>query len=137
MRYRALGQSGIEVSTVGLGTWAIGAIHAALDGGVNLIDTAPAYGFGQSEEVVEKAIKGRREKVVLATKCGLWFGDARGSFFFELDGVTVQRSLRPDTIRTSVADDLSFLAGMRRRVRLAGNGPRSLVLVGPKAYVGG
>ena len=88
---------------------AIGAIHSALDAGVTLIDTAPAYGYGRSEEVVGQAIKGRREKIVLATKCGLWFGDARGSFFFELDGVTVRRSLRPDTIRIEVENSLRRL----------------------------
>ena len=85
MDYRALGSSGIEVSAVGFGTWVMGgehwgkaddnqsiaAIHAALDAGVNLIDTAPAYGWGRAEEVVGKAIRGRRDKVIIATKCGL------------------------------------------------------------------
>ncbi|MCA9302981.1 MAG: aldo/keto reductase, partial [Phycisphaerales bacterium] len=46
-------------------------VHAALDAGINLLDTAPIYGFGHSESVVGKAIKDRREKVVLATKCGM------------------------------------------------------------------
>ena len=85
MIYRELGSSGIEVSAVGLGAWAIGgwmwggrddqksiaAIHAALDQGINLIDTAPAYGYGHCEEIVGRAIAGRRNQVVLATKCGL------------------------------------------------------------------
>jgi len=85
MRYRALGSSGIQASVVGLGTFAIGgwfyggadekdsiaAIHASMDKGVNLIDTAPIYGYGLSEEIVGKAIRGKREKVVLATKAGL------------------------------------------------------------------
>jgi methylglyoxal reductase len=85
MRNRPLGSSGIQASTVAFGAWAIGgwtwggadeqesirAIHAFLDAGGNLIDTAPVYGFGRSEEVVGKAIAGRRDKVVLATKCGL------------------------------------------------------------------
>jgi aryl-alcohol dehydrogenase-like predicted oxidoreductase len=77
----------IPASRVGLGTWAMGGfqwggtnddesvrtIHAALDRGVNLIDTAPAYGFGHSEKVVGRAIaeRGKREQVVLATKVGL------------------------------------------------------------------
>jgi aryl-alcohol dehydrogenase-like predicted oxidoreductase len=70
---------------VAFGAWAIGgwtwggadenesirAIHAFLDAGGNLIDTAPVYGFGSSEEVVGKAIKGRRDQVVLATKCSM------------------------------------------------------------------
>jgi methylglyoxal reductase len=83
MDTRPLGKSGIEASVVGFGAWAIGgwtwggadekesinAIHAFLDAGGNLIDTAPIYGFGRSEEVVGKAIADRRDRVVLATKC--------------------------------------------------------------------
>jgi aryl-alcohol dehydrogenase-like predicted oxidoreductase len=86
---RPLGQSGIQASAVALGTWVMGgwmwggadeaecvrAIHAALDSGVNLLDTAPIYGFGQSELVVGKAIKelgaAGRDRVVVATKCGM------------------------------------------------------------------
>ncbi len=85
MQMRTLGQSGIEASVVGFGAWAIGgwtwggadeaesikAIHAFLDAGGNLIDTAPVYGFGRSEEIVGKAIADRRGEVVLATKCGM------------------------------------------------------------------
>lgn len=83
MQMRPLGQSGIQASVVGFGAWALGgwmwggaeeqasirSIHAFLDAGGNLIDTAPVYGFGYSEEVVGKAIADRRDKVVLATKC--------------------------------------------------------------------
>jgi len=85
MKYRKLGNSGIDVSVIGHGTWAMGndffgdideqeaikAIHASIDCGVNLVDTAAAYGQdGASEKVVGKAIYDRRDKVVLATKCG-------------------------------------------------------------------
>lgn len=89
MQRRPLGDSGLMVSPIGLGTWAMGAtvetwgrvddresiaaIHQALDCGINIIDTAPIYGLGHSEEVVGKAIHGRRDEVVLATKCGLLF----------------------------------------------------------------
>jgi len=95
-------------SRVGLGTWPMGGfqwggadddesvrtIHAALDQGVNVIDTAPAYGFGHSEEVVGRAIaeKGNRDRVVLATKLGLErYGDSlyrnssRGQIFRDID----------------------------------------------------
>lgn len=122
MKYRPLGATGIEASIVGLGTWVTGggatwganpddqesirAIHAALDAGVNLIDTAPAYGWGRSEEVVGQAIKDRRDSVVLATKCGLIWEDQRGSPFAEIDGKMLRRSLRPDTIREEI--DLSL-----------------------------
>lgn len=126
MEYLKLGSSNMEASVIGLGTWVTGggsiwgkepddaesirAIHASLDNGVNLIDTAPLYGFGHSEEVVGKAMKGRRDKVLLATKCGLWWKDARGSLFVEnFDGQTVYRSLRPDTIAIEVEDSLRRL----------------------------
>lgn len=87
MQYREIGSSGISASAVALGTWAVGggtwwgdsddeksidAIRASIDAGVTLIDTAPVYGFGRSETVVGKAVAGRRDEVVLATKCGLW-----------------------------------------------------------------
>jgi methylglyoxal reductase len=85
MNTRPLGKSGIEASVVAFGAWAIGgwtwggaderesirAIHAFLDAGGNLIDTAPIYGFGRSEEIVGKAIADRRDRVVLATKCAM------------------------------------------------------------------
>jgi aryl-alcohol dehydrogenase-like predicted oxidoreductase len=83
MIYRKLGNSDLNCSVVALGTWGMGgtwggaddeqsiaAIHAGLDAGINLIDTAPPYGDGHSEEVVGRAIKGLRSKVILATKCG-------------------------------------------------------------------
>lgn len=124
MRMRKIGTTDIEASVVALGTWAIGggpwwgesddrrsidAIHAALDAGVNLIDTAPVYGWGRSEEVVGRAIKGRRDQVVLATKCGLWWHDDRGPLFFELEGRSVRRCLRPETISKEVEDSLRRL----------------------------
>jgi methylglyoxal reductase len=117
--------SGFHASRIGFGAWAIGggavwgdepddnesmrAIHAAVDCGINFIDTAPAYGFGRSERIVGKAIREIRDKVVLATKCGLWWQDQRGSMFVELDGKTLRRSLRPDTIRIEVEHSLTRL----------------------------
>lgn len=89
MKYRNLGRSNLRVSAIGLGTWAIGggpwwqntdddesvrAIHASMDLGINLIDTAPVYGFGHSETVVGRALADRREHAIIATKCGLWWG---------------------------------------------------------------
>ena len=124
MQYRPLGKSGIEASIVGLGAAAIGgsdsqvtpddresvrAIHAALDAGVTLIDTAPSYGWGHSEEVVGEAIKDRRGKVVIATKCGVWWEDKRGSSNGIKDGKEVNVSLRPDTIIIEVENSLKRL----------------------------
>src|SRR5215468_2876178 len=87
MEYTSIPDVTIPSSRVGLGTWAMGGvqwggtdddesvrtIHAALDLGITLIDTAPAYGFGHSEEVVGRAIaeRGSRDKVIIATKVGL------------------------------------------------------------------
>lgn len=124
MQYKDLGNSGISASVVALGTWVTGggecwngvddqesihAIHAALDRGVNFIDTAPAYGWGHSEEIVAKAIQGRRDNVVLATKCGIWWEDARGSFHIHLDGKDTYISQRPDTIAIEIENSLRRL----------------------------
>ena len=85
MTFRKLGQSDLNCSVIGLGTWgmagsfwgkvdddqSIATIRAGLEAGINLIDTAPVYGDGHSEEVVGKALEGlKREDIVLATKCG-------------------------------------------------------------------
>ncbi|MFJ2029550.1 aldo/keto reductase [Streptosporangium sp. NPDC087985] len=87
MRYRVLGGTGIEVSVHCLGTMMFGAvgnpdhedcariIHAALDQGINFIDTADMYSAGESEEIVGKALRGRRDDVVLATKVHFRMGD--------------------------------------------------------------
>ena len=87
MRYRALGRTGIKVSPYALGAMMFGAmgnpdhgecihlVHRALDAGINVIDTAPAYSTGESEEIVGKALKGRRDEVILATKVHLVRGD--------------------------------------------------------------
>lgn len=124
MQRRMLGKSGIEASVVGLGTWVTGggemwngaddaeslkAIDVALDRGVNFIDTAPAYGWGHSEKIVGQAIRGRRDKVVVATKCGMWWEDARGSFHFHLAGKDTYICLRPETIAVEVENSLRWL----------------------------
>lgn len=94
MRLRRLGNTGLELTTVGLGTWAMGgpwkfgwgpqddneatkAILAALDEGINWIDTAPAYGLGHSEELIGKALKQTSHKPIIATKCGIVWDSSR------------------------------------------------------------
>ncbi|MFC9430679.1 aldo/keto reductase [Streptomyces sp. NPDC056987] len=89
MQYRTLGRTGVQVSSLALGAMNFGAIgrttqdeataivDAALDGGINLIDTADMYGAGESEEMVGKAIAGRRDDIVLATKATMPMGEER------------------------------------------------------------
>src|ERR1700756_5201224 len=92
-RSAAIAGTSLTVSRVGLGTWAIGGwmwggpheggaiktISAAVERGITVIDTAPAYGFGRSEEIVGRAIAdgGLRSRVVIATKVGLEWHDGR------------------------------------------------------------
>ena len=132
MQYRPLGNSDISASVVALGAWAIGGwrwggqdddesirtIHAALDAGITLIDTAPAYGFGHSEEVVGRAIQGRREDVVIASKCGLRWDIDQGKPFFSCNeqGVIskegplhIHKYLGPDSVRTEIERSLKRL----------------------------
>ncbi|WP_431996941.1 aldo/keto reductase [Streptomyces fungicidicus] len=89
MQYRTLGRTGVQVSTLALGAMNFGAIgrtgqeevtaivDAALEAGVNVIDTADMYGGGESEEMVGKAIAGRRDDIVLATKATMPMGEER------------------------------------------------------------
>ena len=107
-----LGNSGITSSRIGLGTWAIGGwmwggsderesiatIRSAVDRGISLIDTAPVYGFGRSEEIVGKALAGIRDEVVIASKCGLGWKD--GSPY---------RDSRPNALRQGVEGSLRRL----------------------------
>ncbi|MDH0611902.1 MULTISPECIES: aldo/keto reductase [unclassified Agrobacterium] len=120
---RTIGGNGISASAVGLGTWAIGgwmwggtderqsiaAIQASIDAGISLIDTAPAYGMGLAETIVGKAIAGRRDKVVLATKCGLVWHVNEGAYFFHQNGKPVHRYLGAASIRYEVEESLRRL----------------------------
>jgi aryl-alcohol dehydrogenase-like predicted oxidoreductase len=86
MEYRQLGNSELKISSIGYGAWGIGgfpfwategeristrSVQKAYDLGINFFDTAPVYGFGVSEELIGKTLKPIRDKVILATKCGL------------------------------------------------------------------
>ena len=116
MKRRQLGKEGPWLSEIGLGAWAIGGawqwgwgpqddrdslatIQKALDLGINWIDTAPVYGLGHSEEVVGKAVAGKRQDVFIATKCGLVWDD-RGR---------VRNNNRPDSIRRECEASLKRL----------------------------
>ena len=137
MQTRQLGTTTIETSALGFGAWAIGgwmwggtdekdsirAVQAAVENGMNLVDTAPMYGFGRSEELVGKAIRDRRSKVVLATKCGLisdksdW-PKGKGVLHFYADDKGVDASqtqyriykyLKPESVRWEVEQSLRRL----------------------------
>jgi len=123
MKYRPLGASGIEASVVALGAWAIGgwlwggaderksveAIQAAIDAGINFIDTAPAYGMGLSESVVGKAVAGRRSQVVIATKCGMVWHTEKGTPHISQNGKMLHRYLGPESIRYELEQSLKRL----------------------------
>jgi aryl-alcohol dehydrogenase-like predicted oxidoreductase len=94
MTLRTLGRSDLKITPIGIGAWAIGggqwefawgaqddtesvaAIHAGIDGGINWIDTAPAYGLGHSETIVGRAIKGLAKRPYIFTKCSLVWGES-------------------------------------------------------------
>lgn len=123
MKFKKLGKTDISISIVGAGTWAIGGawwsgtdvdesiatLKTSIDHGINLIDTAPAYGNGLSEEIIGKAIKGQRDKVVLATKCGLIWDREEGHFHFELDGSKIYRCLTCKSIKDELEVSLRLL----------------------------
>jgi len=117
MQTRKLGYSDLNLTSVGLGTWAIGgewqwgwgpqddaesiaAIQRAIDLGINWIDTAPAYGQGHSEEIVGRAIAERRDQVTIATKCGM---------VWDAGSTTVYRRLKAASVRREVEDSLRRL----------------------------
>ena len=119
MRTRKLGFTDLHLTTVGLGTWAIGgewkwgwgpqddaesiaAIRRALDLGINWIDTAAAYGLGHSEEVVGKAIAGRRDEVIVATKCGTRWDESSRQPFRSLKAESVRREAEASLRRLNV-----------------------------------
>src|SRR5690348_10256977 len=83
MKYRPLGRTGWNVSDISFGAWAIGgawgsvnddesmaALHAAIDAGVNFIDTADVYGMGRSERLIARLKRERKEEIIVATKAG-------------------------------------------------------------------
>ncbi|MFQ5705894.1 MAG: aldo/keto reductase [bacterium] len=119
MQTKKLGSTDLELTPIGLGTWAIGGggwpfgwgpqddqesittIQRALDLGVNWIDTAPVYGLGHAEEVVGQAIKGRSAKPILATKCGLAW-DKDGNVFGRLKRASVRAEVEASLRRLQI-----------------------------------
>lgn len=116
MRYREFGNTGMKVSEIGFGAWAIGgnsqgnsygttddrvsleAIYKALDLGCNFFDTADVYGYGHSEEILGKALRNNRDRFIVATKVGADFYSGRN-----------QKSFSPDYIRRALDKSLERL----------------------------
>lgn len=114
--YVIFGSTGLRVSRLVIGTWVTGgwawggsdekealdAILTAFERGVNFIDTAPVYGFGRAEEIVGRALKiyGRRDEIVIATKCGLEWDEG---------GKKIRRNSRPERIYEEVEKSLKRL----------------------------
>jgi aryl-alcohol dehydrogenase-like predicted oxidoreductase len=128
MEYRVLGKSELKVPVVSFGAWAIGgwmwggtddaaairAIQRGIDEGMTLIDTAPTYGMGHSERIVGQAIRGRRDELLIATKCGIRWdleGEHEGMKTVTNEGkeVTLVRNLTPESIFFEVDQSLQRL----------------------------
>lgn len=119
MKTRKLGWTDLNLTTIGLGTWAIGggdwtwgwgpqddeesvaAIILASEKGINWIDTAPAYGLGHSEEIVGKALKKLPRRSIVATKCGIEWDNNRKSTH-ELKGESIRREVEASLKRLGV-----------------------------------
>ncbi|RBP30628.1 aryl-alcohol dehydrogenase-like predicted oxidoreductase [Marinobacter pelagius] len=122
METRTFGNTDIQVTPVGLGTWAIGGwmwggtdeaqsidtIHRAIDKGIGLVDTAPVYGFGRSEEIVGKALAdGRRDQVALATKVALNWNDDHDKVWRDATASRIEREVE-DSLKRLQTDRIDI-----------------------------
>lgn len=122
MEKRSFANTDIQVTPVGLGTWAIGGwmwggtdearsidtIHRAVDKGIGLIDTAPVYGFGRSEEIVGKALAGgRREQVALATKVALNWNEEQDQVWRDATAPRIEQEVE-DSLRRLQTDRIDI-----------------------------
>ncbi len=114
MEARTLGKSDLRITPIGIGAWAMGgsgwafswgpqddnqsiaAIHAALDAGINWIDTAAVYGLGHSEEIVGRALEGRSQRPHVFTKCALVWNE-RGQISGSLKAGSVRKECEAQT----------------------------------------
>lgn len=124
MKTMKLGKTGMDVSRMGLGTWSIGGgsawggdhdlktvvdtIVEAPKLGVNLIDTAPGYNFGNSEKILGMALqKMNREDVKIITKCGVtWDQEMKGDLFNKVNGIQLYKNLNSDSIKREIEESL-------------------------------
>ena len=132
MRYQKLGNTDIDVSVIALGTWGLGGgsvwtdrdstvedtrnlLDICREYGVNYIDTAPVYGTGASEELLGRALKGRRQDFILQSKCSLNWRNEGGNFHYERDGYTVNNDTRAAAVKKDVEDSLRDGGSGQRR----------------------
>lgn len=121
---RTIGTTTLKTPYIGMGTWAIGGgtwwgenddalsirtIEEAIDRGIVWFDTAPVYGIGHSENVVGKAIKQNRSRILLSTKCGLEWDHETPCFHKVMEGRNVYRDLSASAIRKNLEDSLRRL----------------------------
>lgn len=126
MKLKEIGKSGIFASEISIGTFGMGGgtawsdtgndtaasvrlLEEAYDRGVTFFDSAPVYGGGQAEEILAQAIRGRRDKVVIGTKCSLQWREEYGLFEYTRDGRSVYRDFRPESLRKDLEDSLRRL----------------------------
>jgi methylglyoxal reductase len=125
MKYKKIGNTELEASVIGLGTFEIGGsswwdknddnisvktIQNAIDKGINFIDTAPVYGYGHSERIVGRAIKGKRSNIILSTKVGEEFtGENEGRFHYFHDKKNVYTCLTKESIIRQLEQSLKNL----------------------------
>lgn len=120
MEKRMLGNSDLDISVLGLGSWAIGGnigdwgwgeqniqdsiktIHTALDNGINWIDTAPAYGLGNSERVVAKALKQSSYRPYIFTKCGFRWNEGESELLADLSRHSIREEIELSLARLNV-----------------------------------
>lgn len=124
MKTMKLGKTGMDVSRMGLGTWSIGGgsawggdhdLQTVVDTiveapklGVNLIDTAPGYNFGNSEKILGMALqKMNREDVKIITKCGVtWDQEMKGDLFNKVNGIQLYKNLNSDSVKREIEESL-------------------------------
>jgi aryl-alcohol dehydrogenase-like predicted oxidoreductase len=124
MIVKQLGNTGVKLSVIGLGTYAIGGggykfgwgsqddkesiatIRQAVELGINWIDTAPLYGMGHGEVIVGQALEGIRDKVIISTKCGLWLNETKDDFVFNLKRESIRSEIETSLkrLQTDVID---------------------------------
>lgn len=121
MELRKLGTSDLHITPIGFGAWAIGgggwefgwgpqdegealaAIHKAIELGINWVDTAPVYGLGHSEELVGRAIRGKRDRIIIATKCSLVW-DSEGKISANFTKQSVRRECEQSLKRLGIEE---------------------------------